>query len=89
MIESGVKQFSYEKSTNVAAYFYDNSVDFIQVVYLKAKVKTNVSGFVTFQVCNENKCLPPRTIPFIIAIVNKWSSEGIYECIEIMYLDNA
>ena len=45
-----------------------DKVDFVQVVKLKANAKTNVSGNVEFQTCNDEKCLPPKTVNFSIAL---------------------
>ena len=48
--------------------YYENTVDFVQKVKLKANVKTNLAGSVEFMVCNESRCLPPSTIEFKINI---------------------
>ena len=55
--EVGIKQFQY-----------GGKVDFVQTVTLKAKVKTTVSGTVTYQVCTEERCLTANTINFSVAI---------------------
>lgn len=39
--------------------YYEKSVNFVQVVKLKGKVKTNLTGKVEFMVCNDRECLPP------------------------------
>lgn len=48
--------------------YYEKSVDFIQVVKLKANVKTNLTGKVEFMVCDENKCLPPGDVEIKVNI---------------------
>jgi hypothetical protein len=48
--------------------YYQNKVNFIQVVKLKANVKTNVAGKVEFMVCNDSQCLPPSTVDFKVNI---------------------
>lgn len=48
--------------------YYENTVDFIQVVKLKGNIKTNLAGSVEFMVCNEKQCLPPSTIEFKVNI---------------------
>ena len=48
--------------------YYENTVDFVQTVKLKANVKTNLAGSVEFIVCNESRCLPPSTIEFKVNI---------------------
>ncbi len=57
-----------DKTTGIAANEYGAKVDFVQVVKLKANVKTNISGVIHFQVCNEEMCLPPMSENFNIAI---------------------
>jgi hypothetical protein len=48
--------------------YYENTVDFVQVVKLKSNAKTNLSGKVEFMVCNDEKCLPPSEVSFSITV---------------------
>ncbi len=48
--------------------YYENKVNFIQVVKLKGNVKTNVAGKVEFMVCNDSQCLPPSTVDFKVSV---------------------
>lgn len=48
--------------------FYSGTVEFIQVVKQKTKVKTNVSGSIEYMICDEKKCLPPTTYQFNVAL---------------------
>jgi Disulphide bond corrector protein DsbC len=48
--------------------YYEKTVDFVQVVKLKANIKTNLAGSVQFIVCNESQCLPPSTVEFKVNI---------------------
>ena len=57
-----------DKVLDISAYQYSNKVKFVQVVKLKGKVKTAVTGKLEFQTCDDKKCLPPKTIPFTIAL---------------------
>ena len=50
------------------AYQYSSKVDFVQKVKLKSTAKTKVSGSVKFQTCDNEKCLPPKTITFNVAL---------------------
>ena len=47
---------------------YSLTVDFVQVIKLKVKAKTNITGNLEYQTCNNEKCLPPKKINFSIAI---------------------
>ena len=47
---------------------FSNSVDFVQLVKLKAPVKTSVNVAVEFMVCNDKQCLPPSTKKFSVAL---------------------
>jgi len=53
------------KATN---HQYSTKVDFVQVVKIKSSAKTNVTGSVEFQTCDDKKCLPPKTVNFNIAL---------------------
>jgi hypothetical protein len=48
--------------------YYENTVDFVQVVKIKGSAKTSLAGKVEFMVCNDSKCLPPAEIPFSINV---------------------
>ena len=52
----------------VAANQYSTKVVFVQKVKLKGKAKTNVTGKLEFQTCNDQRCLPPKTINLSIPL---------------------
>jgi thiol:disulfide interchange protein DsbD len=52
----------------VSAHQYSKKVDFVQLVKLKTSAKTNISGSVEYQTCDDKKCLPPKTVNFSVAI---------------------
>lgn len=58
----------YDNNFGSVLKFYADKVEFVQVVKLKANAKTSVNGEVEFMVCNDEKCLPPRKIPFTIKL---------------------
>ena len=47
---------------------FSSKVDFVQVVKLKANVKTSVEVSVDFMTCNDKLCLPPSTKKFTVAL---------------------
>lgn len=57
-----------DKVLDVSANQYSKKVDFVQLVKVKGKAKTAVTGKVEFQTCNDEKCLPPKTVPFSITL---------------------
>ena len=67
-----------EKTLGIEQWQYAEKVDFVQVIELKVKgyrfrensqgAKTNLTGTVTYQTCNDHECLPPKTERFDIAI---------------------
>jgi thiol:disulfide interchange protein DsbD len=57
-----------DPSTGDRVKFYEKSVDIVQVVTLKAPVKTNYTGTVEFMSCDDKQCLPPATKQFSIAL---------------------
>jgi DsbC/DsbD-like thiol-disulfide interchange protein len=69
--EVGKMEKSYDKNFNSVLKFYGKKVDFVQKVKLKSPIATVVKGSVTFMVCNDRQCLPPRDVPFSINISGK------------------
>lgn len=68
-ISSKAKAISMkDPSSGEMVKFYINNVDFVQVVKLKAPVKTNYTGSVEFMTCDDHECLPPTTKTFSIAL---------------------
>ena len=66
--EVGKMEKFKDKKLGLGAYQYSNKVDFVQVVNVKGKVKTNFSGSVEYQTCDDQKCLPPKTVNFNVAL---------------------
>jgi hypothetical protein len=66
--EIGELKTVHDEIFGVDVKYFPGNVDFVQVVHLKGKVKTAVSGTVEFMVCNEKQCLPPKTVPFTIQL---------------------
>lgn len=63
------KMERYKDATlGVSANQYAGQVSFVQIVELKAKVKTALSGTVEYQTCDDEKCLPPKKVPFTIPL---------------------
>ena len=66
--EVGKMEKFHDAKLEVSANQYADKVDFVQVVKLKANVKTNLTGSVEYQTCDDKKCLPPKTVNFSIAV---------------------
>jgi len=62
--EQGTAIKKMEAVWNGNVTYYENTVDFVQIVKIKGKAKTNVSGSTEFMVCNERQCLPPSEVTF-------------------------
>ena len=58
----------YEEVFGVNVKYYNNTVDFVQIVKLKNNVNTSVSGTIEFMACNDKQCLPPTTVPFSVSL---------------------
>jgi hypothetical protein len=48
--------------------YFENKVDFVQIVKSKVTAPVSVSGKVNFMTCNDKKCLPPRDVNFDIKV---------------------
>ena len=66
--EVGKMKLFKDEKLKISANQYSEKVDFVQVVKLKAHVKTNVVGSVEYQTCDDKKCLPPKKIDFTVAL---------------------
>jgi hypothetical protein len=66
--ESGALIKKFETAWNHDVRYYEKNVDFIQIVKLKAHVKTNLAGKVEFMVCNDRQCLPPSDVEINVNI---------------------
>jgi hypothetical protein len=66
--EVGNLEKFHDKELELSANQYSKSVNFVQTIKVKGKVKTNFSGSVEFQTCDDKKCLPPKTINFKVAL---------------------
>lgn len=73
LLDGKVKEMGkMEKFTDarlgVSANQYGGTVSFIQKIKLKGNARTSISGTVTYQTCDDRKCLPPKSIPFTVAL---------------------
>ena len=66
--EVGKMEVMKDATLGISAHQYANTVDFVQKVKLKANVKTNFTGSVEYQTCDDKKCLPPKKVNFSVAI---------------------
>lgn len=66
--EVGKMEKFHDKKLDVSANQYSGKVDFVQVVKLKANAKTNLTGSVEYQTCDDKKCLPPKTVNFTVPL---------------------
>lgn len=55
-----------DEKLGISANQYSKKVDFIQVIKLKGNAKTNITGSVEYQTCDDKKCLPPKTVNFSV-----------------------
>lgn len=69
--EVGKLEKSYDKNFNSVLKYYAKKVDFVQRIKVRSSVATVVKGTVTFMVCNDRQCLPPRDVPFTINVGGK------------------
>ncbi|NCU05441.1 MAG: hypothetical protein GXC73_15835 [Chitinophagaceae bacterium] len=66
--EAGNLQEKFEEVFDLKVKYYSGTVVFKQLVTLKKKVKTKITGAVTFMVCNDSQCLPPKKESFSISL---------------------
>ncbi len=57
-----------DKRLGISANQYSNQVEFVQKIKLKTAAKTNISGSVEYQTCDDKKCLPVKKVTFNLAL---------------------
>lgn len=66
--EEGRLQQKFEESFGVAVRYYDELVEFIQLINLRSNAKTTLIGSVEFMVCTDHECLPPAKQDFSLKL---------------------
>ncbi|MEO6950129.1 MAG: protein-disulfide reductase DsbD domain-containing protein [Ginsengibacter sp.] len=66
--EIGKMEQRHEKLFGVDVKQFSNKVEFVQIVKLKANVKTSAQVAVEFMTCDDKTCLPPTTQKFTVAL---------------------
>jgi len=66
--EIGRKEKYENKEAGIVQFQYGAACEFVQALTLKAKVKTNMAGLITYQVCTDKMCLPPKTVEFKVGL---------------------
>lgn len=66
--EVGALDLHVDPSLGTTSNQYVHKVDFVQVVKVKVKAQTNITGTIRFQVCTDQECLPPATTHFAIPL---------------------
>ena len=63
--ENGKIKTVFEKEFGVNQKYFESTVDFVQLVKLKPGNK-KITGTVSYMVCNDRQCLPPKEVEFKI-----------------------
>jgi hypothetical protein len=58
----------FEKAFNMNVSFFENEVIFTQKIKLKSANVTAIKGQLEYMTCNDQKCLPPDDVNFIIPV---------------------
>lgn len=69
--EVGTLEKTYDPNFKSTLKYYANKVDFVQKVKLKSSASTQVKGMVSYMVCDDKKCLPPKEVPFSVKLPGK------------------
>lgn len=66
--EAGKLITKHEEVLGGVVNYYEKAVDFVQVVKVKGKAKTNLAGKIEFTLCSDRTCLPPAIYAFSVAV---------------------
>jgi hypothetical protein len=69
--EVGTLEKIYDPNFKSELRYYEKQVDFVQKVKVRSAAATVIKGTVSFMVCNDRQCLPPKDIPFNIKLGGK------------------
>lgn len=69
--EVGNLEKAFDPNFNSTLKFYSNEVSFVQRVKMKSTASTVLKGTVSYMVCDDKKCLPPKDLPFSVKIPGK------------------
>lgn len=69
--EVGKLEKSYDPNFNSTLKYYSNNVNFVQRVKLKSSASTVLKGKISYMVCDDKKCLPPKEVPFSVKLASK------------------
>ena len=73
-LKGGIKETGKIKSEksdifNSEIKYYNNRLTITQNVLVKLNIKTSIKGKVEFMLCNNQQCLPPKTVEFSIRLI--------------------
>jgi thiol:disulfide interchange protein DsbD len=66
--EEGKMEKFRDDELDLSANQYSKTVNFVQTVKVKGKIKTSFAGSVEYQTCDDKKCLPAKTVNFKVAL---------------------
>jgi thiol:disulfide interchange protein DsbD len=66
--EKGELIKKFESAWPGTVHYYEKSVEFVQVIKVKAKAKTTFKGNIEYVLCNDARCLPTASVPFNIEV---------------------
>jgi hypothetical protein len=69
--EVGKLQQAFDNNFNSLLKYYETQVDFVQKIKVRSAAATVLKGKVSFMICNDRQCLPPRDVPFSINVGGK------------------
>ncbi len=66
--EIGKMEVYTDKRLKISAHQYSDQLEFVQKIKMKTAAKTNISGSVEYQTCDDKKCLPSKKVTFNLAL---------------------
>ena len=68
MKEEGKMEQHFEPLFGVEVKQFSGRIDFVQTITIKPNLKTAVNGTINYMTCDDEHCLPPKTIKFSVPI---------------------
>jgi thiol:disulfide interchange protein DsbD len=68
LLEKGKMEKINDKVFGVQVFYYSGKVVYAQVVKVKGLLNTNITGTISYMVCDDTQCLPPTKKTFDIKL---------------------
>jgi len=63
-----VNSYGFSASGMEVKYEVGPQIEFLEILKIKDNVKTNIKGSLSYMMCNDKQCLPPKEVAFDLPV---------------------